>query len=86
MSAHLMRYDPTIDAWHDRGAVVDQLKAAGVHRDGEGQVKIHSKIIPADDGWLYFASMDEDGENPSASTPPRWGGHPADRSRSADGK
>jgi hypothetical protein len=55
--------------------VVDQLGAAGLRREGEGQIKIHSKIIPADDGWLYFASTDEDGENASANLPPRWGGH-----------
>src|SRR5438093_7456759 len=56
MSAHLLQYDPEADAWHDRGAVVVQLQAAGLYRQGEGQIKIHSKIIVADDGWLYFAS------------------------------
>lgn len=30
----------------------DQLKAAGLLRAGEGQVKIHSKIVPGTDGWL----------------------------------
>jgi hypothetical protein len=74
-SAHLLQYDSQRSAWHDRGGVVDQLKAAGLYRDGESQTKIHSKIIPADDGWLYFASTDEDGENPASGTPPRWGGH-----------
>ncbi len=72
-SAHLLEFDPQADTWHDRGAVVDQLKAAGVYREGEGQVKIHSKIVPAADGWLYFASTDEDGE--TSEVPPRWGGH-----------
>jgi hypothetical protein len=75
MSAHLMHYDPATDVWQDRGAVTAQLRAAGLHRNGEGQVKIHSKIIPADDGLLYFASMDEEGESASANAPPRWGGH-----------
>ena len=74
-SAHLLHYDPTTDTWHDRGSVVDQLNAAGVYRDGEAQVKIHSKVILADDGWLYFASTDEAGEDPSSGKPPRWGGH-----------
>ena len=55
MSAHLLQYDPETDAWEDRGSVVDQLRAAGRHRQGEGQIKIHSRIITADDGWLYFA-------------------------------
>ncbi len=74
-SAHLVQYDPAAEMWHDRGSVADQLKAAGLYREGERQIKIHSKIIPADDGWLYFASTDEAGENPSTGTPPRWGGH-----------
>src|SRR6266567_2803088 len=43
-------------------------------RDSEGQVKIHSKIVPGADGWLYFASMDEEGETIEGAVP-RWGGH-----------
>jgi hypothetical protein len=74
-SAHLFHYDPKADTWHDRGSVADQLKAAGLLRQGERQIKIHSKIIPADDGWLYFASSDEAGEDPKSGKPPRWGGH-----------
>jgi hypothetical protein len=73
MSAHLMEYDPNADAWRDHGAVVEQLKATGIIRPGEGQIKIHSKIVPAADGWLYFASTDEQGE--SDTTLPRWGSH-----------
>ena len=73
MSAHLMEYDPDADALRDRGAVVEQLKAAGILRPGEGQIKIHSKIVTGDDGWLYFTSTDEEGE--SDTTLPRWGSH-----------
>jgi hypothetical protein len=58
----LLQFDPDTGAWHDRGTVVDQLKSAGLYRQGEGQVKIHSKIVPGDDSWLYFASTDEEGE------------------------
>ncbi len=72
-SATLLQFDPDTGAWHDRGTVVDQLKSAGLYRQGEGQVKIHSKIVPGDDGWLYFASTDEEGE--MDATLPRWGGH-----------
>ena len=75
MSAHLMLYDADTDSWQDCGTVIDQLVAAGLRRPDEGQVKIHSKIIAANDGWLYFTSMDEDGEDASANVPPRWGGH-----------
>lgn len=31
--------------------------------------------MPAADGWLYFASTDEEGESPLGDVPPRWGGH-----------
>ncbi len=75
MSAHLMHYDPVKNAWQDHGGVVDQLRAAGLFRAGEGQTRILSKIISADDGWLYFASTDEEGEKPSPAALPRWGGH-----------
>jgi hypothetical protein len=75
MSAQLMQYDPEADVMRNRGGVVDQLKIAGLHRPGEGQIKIHSRIITAEDGWLYFASTDEDGEHEDGTVPPRWGGH-----------
>lgn len=75
MSAQLMQYDPEADVMRNRGGVVDQLKIAGRHRPGEGQIKIHSRIITAEDGWLYFASTDEDGEHEDGTVPPRWGGH-----------
>ncbi len=74
-SARLFQYDPRADTWHDRGSVVDKLKASGLGRDGQGQNKIHSKIVPAADGWLYFASSDEEGESPRGDVLPRWGGH-----------
>ena len=72
--AHLLQYDPDADAWHDRGDVLEKLKIAGVYRSGESQTKIHSKIVPGEDGWLYFASTDEEGEVPGTVLP-RWGGH-----------
>jgi hypothetical protein len=75
MSAHLIQYDPEADVLKDRGSVVEQLKAAGLHRAGEGQIKIHTRLITADDGWLYFASTDEDGEVEDGTVLPRWGGH-----------
>lgn len=75
MSAHLLRYDPVADTWRDSGAVAEKLKAAGRYRNGEGQIKIHSKTVPADDGWLYFTSTDEEGESEVTMVPPRWGGH-----------
>jgi hypothetical protein len=72
MSAHLMEYAPETDTWRDHGPVVAQL---GSRRHGEGQIKIHSKIVPAADGWLYFASSDEEGERAEGGFLPRWGSH-----------
>lgn len=75
MSAHLLEYEPDADAWHDRGTVTDKLKEASLFSEGEGQNKIHSRIVPASDGWLYFASTDEEGERADTEALPRWGGH-----------
>lgn len=74
-SAHLIEYVPETGRFTDRGNVVEELRRADVLRRGEQQAKIHSKIIEGADGYLYFASMDEDGENPDGSQLPTWGGH-----------
>ncbi len=74
MSAHLLEFDPAAERWQDRGAVVEQLKRAGLFHSGEGQIKIHSKIVQGGDGLLYFASSDEEGETEEGALP-RWGGH-----------
>jgi len=74
-SAHLIDFDPASDQQVDRGNVVEQLERAGVARKGEHQAKIHSKIVPGPDGFLYFSSMDEEGENANGSRLPIWGGH-----------
>jgi hypothetical protein len=73
--AVLLQLDPRDDRWRVRGNVVDQLRRARALRDGEGQAKIHSRIVTGADGYLYFASMDEDGEREDGSALPRWGGH-----------
>ena len=61
-SAHLFEYLPDLDEVFDRGGVLDQLRKVRPLAADESQMKIHSKIYPADDGYLYFASMDETGE------------------------
>jgi hypothetical protein len=73
-SARLVEYDPTTDAFTARGHVVSELNRAGVLRPGEQQAKIHSRIVQEGE-FLYFASMDESGENPDGSKLPTWGGH-----------
>jgi len=74
-SARLFEYDPEIGRAFNRGSVVNHLWKAGLSHIGEGQIKIHSKIIQADDGYLYFASLDEEGEIADGSRPPTWGSH-----------
>ena len=74
-SAHLFEYVPESGALTDHGDVVSQLKRLGLYHEGEGQAKIHSRIVQAADGYLYFASMDEDGEVTDGTRLPTWGGH-----------
>ena len=74
-SAHLFEYDPVADVLVDRGDVVGELRRANLLRQGEGQMKIHSRIVQGEDGHLYFASMDEQDERTDGSRLPRWGSH-----------
>jgi hypothetical protein len=74
-SAHLMEFDPSTGQITDRGSVLAALAGVRPLLPGEGQIKIHSKFIQADDGYLYFASTDEEGEGEDGSAPPRWGSH-----------
>lgn len=74
-SAHLVAVDPFSLRASLHGDVLSSLRGAGLARPSEGQIKIHSKILPADDGSLYFTTTDEDGENADALLPPRWGSH-----------
>lgn len=74
-AAHLVEYDPELDRFIDHGDPVSALRTAGLYRKGEEQIKIHSKIIQMDDGWLYFSSMDETGERADGSQLPLWGSH-----------
>jgi hypothetical protein len=72
-SAHLLEFDPQSGKLTDRGDVVNELKHAGLYRPGEGQLKIHTKIVQAEDGYLYFGSFDEEGETNDKTS--KWGGH-----------
>lgn len=74
-SAHLFEYEPQTDILTDRGDVVTALRQAGIWRAGEGQMKIHTRIVQGGDGHLYFASYDEQGEATDGSRLPTWGGH-----------
>ena len=74
-NAHLVEYDPQADAFHARGDPLNALMQEKMYRDGELQGKIHTHIQQADDGFLYFASMDETDENWREGRLPRWGSH-----------
>jgi len=74
-SAHLYEFDPDTSTMTERGNVIAELERLGLRRAGETQMKIHSRIVEAQDGFLYFASMDESGEADDGSKLPTWGGH-----------
>jgi hypothetical protein len=75
LSALLLEYDPETDVVQARGDALSALRAANVRADGLEQAKIHSRIVQMSDGAMYFASMDEEGENADGSRLPTWGGH-----------
>src|SRR5215831_14997708 len=74
-SAHLFELNPASDTFTDRGDVVGELERLHLRRPGETQMKIHSRIVQAIDGYQYFSSMDETGEKDDGSKLPAWGGH-----------
>jgi hypothetical protein len=74
-SAHLFEYIPEKDTLVKRGDVVEQLKRLDRLRPKEQQMKIHSRFVHASDGYLYFSSMDEEGEDEKKLILPTWGGH-----------
>ena len=74
-SAHLFELDPKTGAFTGRGDAVAELHRARIYRIGESQQKIHTKILQAADGLMYFASMDTRGEKEDGSRRPLWGSH-----------
>jgi hypothetical protein len=73
-SARLVEYDPTSDLAVDRGDVLDQLARLNLRQPGDAQAKIHSRIVQAGDGHLYFASMNDTHEE-GGPRPPPFGSH-----------
>ena len=65
--------DPASGECQLLGDVISSLKRLSIYRPGENQMKIHSKVAQADDGWLYFASTDEQGEKEDGSQYPDLG-------------
>lgn len=73
--AHLIEFDPTTNKLADHGSVRDQLKRLDLWEKGMSQIKIHSRIVQAPDGYLYFTSMDEHGEKSDGSANPTHGSY-----------
>ncbi len=71
-TAYLYQYDPVSSAVELQGDTVGQLKRLGLHRRGMGQNKLHSKFYHANDGYIYFSSFDEQGEDKDTNSV--WGG------------
>lgn len=73
--AHLVEFNPDTKTLKDHGSVRDQLKRLSLWKEGMSQIKIHSRIVQAPDGYLYFASMDEQGEASDGSKNPTHGSY-----------
>jgi len=74
-TAFLYQYSPHSNSLIKQSDVISQLKKAGLYTDGISQNKLHSKFYQADDGYLYFTSFDEQGENGKKGILPIHGGN-----------
>ncbi|MBW8191841.1 hypothetical protein K0504_12415 [Neiella marina] len=74
-TSELFKYNPYSGQFKSLGDTVSQLTKLGLAPSDVKQNKLHSKIIAADDGYLYFSSFDESGESQRNLTLPTWGGH-----------
>ena len=76
-SAKLLRYVPETQEFELLGLVNEKLEELGIrkqHPFPETQMKIHSKIVQAGDGKLYFSSQDENQEAGDGSSNALFGG------------
>lgn len=64
-TSYLLQYDPLTGATKNQSDTVTQLKRARLYYDNFAQIKLHSKFIMGQDGYLYFSSFDEAGETSS---------------------
>jgi hypothetical protein len=74
-TAFLYQYSPHNNSLIKQSDVISQMKKSGLYTDGISQNKLHSKFYQADDGYLYFTSFDEQGENGKQGILPIHGGH-----------
>ena len=76
-SAKLLRYQPSEEKFELLGLVNEKLEELGIRKEHpfpETQMKIHSKILQAGDGKLYFSSQDEHEEAGDGSHNALFGG------------
>ncbi|KKL06684.1 hypothetical protein LCGC14_2593580, partial [marine sediment metagenome] len=73
-TGHLFELIPSTGKVIDRGDLISALKSNGVYREGELQMKIHSKIFQVGE-YMYFCSMDEKDEDMEKEKLPTWGSH-----------
>ncbi len=74
-TAQIYQFNPSTGTLIEQSDVISQLKQANLYKTGMSQIKIHSKIYQANDGYLYFSSFDELGESASRGVLPTYGGH-----------
>jgi hypothetical protein len=74
-TAFIYQYLPQSNSFIRQSDVISQLKKEGLYKAGISQNKLHSKFYQADDGYLYFTSFDEQGENSKKGILPIHGSH-----------
>lgn len=74
-SSALCKISPGSDQAINLGDAVSNLQRLGLSDDKTTQMKIHCKPVQADDGYVYFTSMDEHGEKEDGSKLPTYGSH-----------
>lgn len=75
LSAGLLRFSPQTGETKVLGRVNDELGIADGKQKATLQDKIHSKFFEATDGHLYFASLDETGEETKGLANAKGGGY-----------
>jgi len=72
-TAHLLMYDPVTNTSKLQSDAITQLQRANLYKENMRQSTLHSKIMSAPDGLLYFTSFDYSGQTERRN--PTWGGH-----------
>lgn len=74
-SARILKLTPSTGTMSDVSNIRHELGKVNLSEDDLSQAKVHSKFVEADDGYVYFSSMDEQGEASDGSQLPTWGSH-----------